>query len=285
MGRSHAVSGGVAFLAPASVLNLSPWTLLLGASVCAGAAVLPDIDHPGSGVSRTFGPVTQTFASVVGKLSGGHRNGTHSYAGAGVFSLLAFTGTALYAASILLFIIGVTVSAFLEFCGWYTGVTDSGKGRGKPAYKKPWHGKASAFTGVLMTLSISVTCILFGRLAGAVMIGLLIILVLAAMIRPMKIKGKADDFAPIPIAAALLYWHADLTVVPYAITLGVLIHICGDQVTVGGCPTGWPKSQTMKGLGLFKTNSPFENHVVFPALWVLLILFAALNTGVLGALT
>ena len=54
--------------------------LAAGALVSAGAAVLPDIDHPGSSASRTFGPASQLTALGIGTLAGGHRQRTHSLA-------------------------------------------------------------------------------------------------------------------------------------------------------------------------------------------------------------
>src|SRR5262249_19159775 len=64
----------------------------VGAAVTAGAAVLPDIDHPDASVAESFGFVTKGFAWLIGHVSGGHRHGTHSLAG-----IAAFTGAA-YAA-------------------------------------------------------------------------------------------------------------------------------------------------------------------------------------------
>lgn len=56
----------------------------------AGAAVLPDIDHPSSTLARSFGFLTRSAAWTVGKVSGGHRHGTHSLMGAAVFTGLAW---------------------------------------------------------------------------------------------------------------------------------------------------------------------------------------------------
>ncbi|WP_424563184.1 metal-dependent hydrolase, partial [Trebonia sp.] len=47
---------------------------------------MPDIDHPDSTISREFGFLTQAFAWLVDRLSGGHRHGTHSFVGIAVFS-------------------------------------------------------------------------------------------------------------------------------------------------------------------------------------------------------
>ncbi len=55
----------------------------------AGAAVLPDIDHPDASCADSFGFVTKGFAWLIGHVSGGHRHGTHSLVG-----VAAFTGAA-----------------------------------------------------------------------------------------------------------------------------------------------------------------------------------------------
>ncbi len=85
-GRNHALSGLLAWLAIAPPVTeamgepLGLPVLAAGALVSAGAAVLPDVDHPGSSASRTFGPASQLTALGVGALADGHRQRTHSLA-------------------------------------------------------------------------------------------------------------------------------------------------------------------------------------------------------------
>ena len=55
----------------------------------AGLAVLPDIDHPEATMAHSFGFLTKLFAEAVGRISGGHRWGTHSFLGAGILAGLA----------------------------------------------------------------------------------------------------------------------------------------------------------------------------------------------------
>ncbi|MBB5906234.1 membrane-bound metal-dependent hydrolase YbcI (DUF457 family) [Actinoalloteichus hymeniacidonis] len=73
---------------------------MIGATLASGAALLPDIDHPSSTVSRTFGAISQglskaavTFSKFIYRLTrtkkdsdrdGGHRGFTHTI----VFALL-----------------------------------------------------------------------------------------------------------------------------------------------------------------------------------------------------
>lgn len=98
MGHTHAMTGAVAWLGLAPALSvlplfnessryietgimataLNPTELVAGAIICAGAAMLPDLDHPSATIAQTFGPVTWALSKVVAWLSGGHRGMTHS---------------------------------------------------------------------------------------------------------------------------------------------------------------------------------------------------------------
>lgn len=89
MGRTHATSGAVAFLALVPPLRsagveVGGVGVAVGAIAAAGAAMLPDLDHPGASMSRALGPITGLLARLVGFLSGGHRQGTHSILGVAV---------------------------------------------------------------------------------------------------------------------------------------------------------------------------------------------------------
>lgn len=104
MGKSHALSGGVGWLAGCAALTvaglpLHPATVLIGAAVSTGMALAPDVDHPGSTIARTLGPVTRLAATGVASGAaalrlascrhcavrpdrGGHRAVTHTGLGA-----------------------------------------------------------------------------------------------------------------------------------------------------------------------------------------------------------
>ncbi|WP_181399901.1 metal-dependent hydrolase [Actinokineospora spheciospongiae] len=106
-GPTHAMSGlaawaGVTALATGSAVgNLSAKGWLVGAVLATGAALLPDLDHPESTVSSTFGPVTAAASKLINAIShgvyrltrtkrdsnrdGGHRGLTHTL----VFAVLA----------------------------------------------------------------------------------------------------------------------------------------------------------------------------------------------------
>ena len=86
LGRDHALSGALAFAVLGPSLHVTGSHLAAGVLLTAGAGVLPDIDHPDSTISREFGFLTEAFAWLVHRLSGGHRHGTHSLVGIAVFS-------------------------------------------------------------------------------------------------------------------------------------------------------------------------------------------------------
>lgn len=105
MGPSHAACGAAAWVALTGTytvhladisfpvgLGLMPVGdpgLITGALICAGAALLPDLDHPGGTVARSLPPVSRWLARGLSRLAGGHRRGTHSLLGLLVVVLLA----------------------------------------------------------------------------------------------------------------------------------------------------------------------------------------------------
>lgn len=85
MGTSHAISGAAVFLAATSstmglgLLELSSAERLAGTLVCAGAALLPDADHPNATIAYSF-PGGSIVTGMIGAASGGHRKGLHCLA-------------------------------------------------------------------------------------------------------------------------------------------------------------------------------------------------------------
>jgi membrane-bound metal-dependent hydrolase YbcI (DUF457 family) len=83
MGKGHAVLGaatwtaGAAYALPAMGYTATPAILLMGCLPVAGAALRPDIDHPSASIAQSGGFITKGIAAAAGKLSGGHRQGTH----------------------------------------------------------------------------------------------------------------------------------------------------------------------------------------------------------------
>lgn len=89
-GKTHAMSAGVAYAA----LGTYVWHptlpyLATGTAVAIGSGVLSDSDTRGSCVARSFGWVTEALAWVVHRISGGHREYTHTGVGDVVCALLA----------------------------------------------------------------------------------------------------------------------------------------------------------------------------------------------------
>src|SRR5262249_58128556 len=88
MGHTHAISGAALWLAAAGTVDrFAPALASHGvaetaaaALVCAGAAMLPDLDHPNSTVAHALGPVTHRLARGVARVSGGRRPATHPLA-------------------------------------------------------------------------------------------------------------------------------------------------------------------------------------------------------------
>jgi len=103
MGRTHALTGLCAGLAIAPMLVGTFAQALVIATVTAGYALLPDLDHPGARASRLLGPVTGIVSAALRAGSrwlyartrgprderhrGEHRHATHTVA----FALLAGT--------------------------------------------------------------------------------------------------------------------------------------------------------------------------------------------------
>src|SRR6266545_1864406 len=91
MARSHALLGAAGWLAAAPVASdavhqpIDLPTLAASTLVCAGAALLPDLDHHDGLIANSLGPPTRLLARGVSRVSGGHRHVTHSL----LFGLLA----------------------------------------------------------------------------------------------------------------------------------------------------------------------------------------------------
>lgn len=131
MARGHIVSSASAWLIGCAAVDLAhplqAGPVAAGLIVAAGFALVPDIDHPGSTVSRTLGPITGGIASLVeagssavrkrscrccvADTSGGHRTLTHTAAGAIVTGLVV-TGLAMALGAVVTAVV-VGLSAWL----------------------------------------------------------------------------------------------------------------------------------------------------------------------------
>lgn len=84
MGTSHAITGAAAWIAitatalPATGIHpLTATEVVAGTIICAGAALLPDADHPSSTIAHSL-PGGSIAAGAISALAGGHRKGMHS---------------------------------------------------------------------------------------------------------------------------------------------------------------------------------------------------------------
>jgi membrane-bound metal-dependent hydrolase YbcI (DUF457 family) len=101
MARGHALSGAALGLVGCQLAQLggatvTPATAFTASAVCAGAALLPDLDHPEASIARTFGPLSYRVSRITNATSaviyaktktarddsrdGGHRGVTHTLA-------------------------------------------------------------------------------------------------------------------------------------------------------------------------------------------------------------
>jgi membrane-bound metal-dependent hydrolase YbcI (DUF457 family) len=91
LGRHHATSGLVIGAAAGEfVLHLPDSRTAALAALCGGFATIPDLDTCHSSAARCLGFLSQAFAWLVGKISGGHRHASHSILGVAVFTALAW---------------------------------------------------------------------------------------------------------------------------------------------------------------------------------------------------
>lgn len=92
MGRTHALTGYAAGIGATYVVTMSVPAAIVGTVLCAGAALVPDIDHKDATITKTFGPATKALSLAVRKISGGHRWGTHSVLGIAAIGAMAQYG-------------------------------------------------------------------------------------------------------------------------------------------------------------------------------------------------
>lgn len=99
-GHTHALSGAAAWLAVTSPsviatggYDQSTSVCLAGSVLCAGAALLPDVDHHNGTIAHSLPPLSGVVCKNVEHLSGGHRHATHSWLGVAIFSVMTWAST------------------------------------------------------------------------------------------------------------------------------------------------------------------------------------------------
>lgn len=94
MGPTHAASGAAAGAATAiglqsaGIVDVTAAEAVMFTGIAAGAALLPDLDHPSATIAKSFGPLSRGLAKLTATLSGGHRKGTHTLLGVAVMAAL-----------------------------------------------------------------------------------------------------------------------------------------------------------------------------------------------------
>ncbi|UGY94668.1 metal-dependent hydrolase [Streptomyces gobiensis] len=263
MGPAHSLSGAAAWLgvgAGAAALDRPmPWpVLVVGALICSGAALAPDLDTKSATISRAFGPVSRALCGIIDKLStavfnatrgkgerkrsGGHRTLTHTWlwavlVGAG-FSAAAVTGGR-WAVLVILFIhMVLAVEGLL------------------------WR---------MARVSSDVLVWLLGATTAWILAGVL------------DQPGKGADWL-FP-GQGLEYLWLGLPIV-----LGAMVHNIGDALTVSGCPVLWPLSIKRKRwypLGTprfmrFRAGAWVEMNVLMPAFGLAGVASGLIALGIVG---
>jgi len=210
MGPSHALSGAAAWLAGSLAVehfahfHQTPVQLAVGTAMCAGGALLPDLDlsgrvttdQGGATVAHTFGVVSLFVAEVIEKVSlgiyditrmrhdprrhNGHRTFTHT----------------------LPFNVGVGFGVF-ELC---------------------WHyGKAAVLAVLFLTFAMALRGLFekWAKRAGWVIVTL--------------VAAGATAGAYLTLPAGRGY-----PVLGVALGAGGIVHLLGDMLTSHGCPVLWP---------------------------------------------
>jgi membrane-bound metal-dependent hydrolase YbcI (DUF457 family) len=121
LGHSHATSGALAWVCLATTVppalldvQLEPRDVIVGAAVCAGAALLPDLDHHDSTVANFLGPPSELAARIVGWAAGGHRRGTHSFLFVALAGAAALLGESLWGRPFVLGVVFAMLALALQ---------------------------------------------------------------------------------------------------------------------------------------------------------------------------
>jgi len=220
MAKGHIVSSASAWLIGCAAVDLAhplhAGPVVAGAVIASGFALVPDIDHPGSTVSRTLGPLTRSIAGLVESgssavrrrscrccttdTSGGHRTLTHTAAGA--------VATGLLVTGLVLWLGPVVTAVMVGFSAWLAAHT------ALPARVRAELGDV-LLPGKFRRLGRGAHR--FAAAIGALMLG--------------------GMFAVAALAGldGLGGWWIGL-----AVGFGLLAHIGGDAMTHWGVPLCWP---------------------------------------------
>ncbi|WP_217195930.1 metal-dependent hydrolase [Streptomyces buecherae] len=262
MGPAHSLSGAAAWLgvgaAAAAAGHPMPWpVLVVGALICAGAALAPDLDHKSATISRAFGPLSRALCGVIDSLShavyqatrktgdprraGGHRTLTHTW----VWAVLIGAGASVLAVN----------------------------------------GGRWAVLGLLfvhMVLAVEGLLWRMARVSSDVLVWLLGATSAWILAEILNKPGNGSDWLFTGDGQEYLW-------LGLPIVLGALVHDIGDALTVSGCPILWPIPIGRKRwypigpprIMRFRAGSWVELKVLMPAF---MLLGGAGGLGALGLL-
>ncbi|MBC3991710.1 metal-dependent hydrolase [Streptomyces sp. AC563] len=262
MGPAHSLSGAAAWLgvgaAAAAAGHPMPWpVLVVGALICAGAALAPDLDHKSATISRAFGPLSRALCGVIDSLShavyqatrkagdprraGGHRTLTHTW----VWAVLIGAGASVLAVN----------------------------------------GGRWAVLGLLfvhMVLAVEGLLWRMARVSSDVLVWLLGATSAWILAEILNKPGNGSDWLFTGDGQEYLW-------LGLPIVLGALVHDIGDALTVSGCPILWPIPIGRKRwypigpprIMRFRAGSWVELKVLMPAF---MLLGGAGGLGALGFL-
>jgi membrane-bound metal-dependent hydrolase YbcI (DUF457 family) len=223
MAPSHSVSGALLFAvaapvaASAGLFTLDAPTYLVGALVCSGAALLPDLDHPKARLSNSFGVFSRTFVHFFSIAMGGHRHVSHTI----WFVILAFFMTVYQ---------NILFSPLQYVFNFLGGVLPSEAGALMNSVGESFaSGRGGAFLIIAYLVTMGLLCMNLPIISGFAK------------------SRKAGGFAILPpVIGLLLAWWViaqsgvDLfgytSFLPWAVAIGCLAHDIGDMLTTAGVP-------------------------------------------------
>jgi membrane-bound metal-dependent hydrolase YbcI (DUF457 family) len=220
-----------------------PWpVLLVGALICAGAALAPDLDQPSATISRAFGPLSRILAVLIGRLAAavynatrstrerrrtsGHRTLTHTW----VWAVFIGSGFSL---------------AAVAFDRW----------------------AVLAILFIHMVLAVEGLLWRMARVSSDVLVWLLGATSAWLLAAVLDQPGNGSDW---------LFDGQPYLWIGLPIVLGAVVHTLGDALTISGCPMLWPLPIAGKRwypLGTprfmrFRAGAWVENRILMPAFMV-----------------
>ncbi|MET8312013.1 metal-dependent hydrolase [Micromonospora sp. NPDC005173] len=228
MGKSHALSGAVAWLAVCAgaeqaaaaglgVPDPGAAAVVVGAATAAGYALLPDIDHPQSTIARALGPITGALAWASSRGAAALRRAgcAHCADGPDRGGHRAVTHTAVFAA---------VLGAVLAVIGWHfgapAGLAVAAVGIWLASYPALRSGTRAKVGDMLLPGSFR----RLGRGAHrfAATLGSLLLTLLGLICVEALVPGAS-------------WWWAGA-----AAGVGTFTHSLGDALTRSGSPLWWP---------------------------------------------